>query len=161
MFKLLRKQARLYQTRFSFGASSAIITNMGLIIGLSHSLNARISIIASILVIALADNISDSFGIHMYQESERLKRREVWLSTSTNFLTRLLVSLTFIALVYLLPFDTVVVASITWGLLLLTFMSYTIAKDEEVNPYFAIAEHLGIAIFVIILSKLVGMLIIR
>lgn len=156
MFKLIKKHARLYQTKFSFGASSALITNLGLIMGLDSGPNAKFSIIAGILVIAIADNISDSFGIHMYQESECIERKEVWFSTFTNFLTRLIVSAIFIALVYFLPMNIAVISSLIYGLLLLAFMSYLIAKDEEINPFFAIAEHLGIALGVIVLSELVG-----
>jgi hypothetical protein len=51
----------------------------------------KVGIIGALLVIALADNMSDSFGIHFYQESECVGKREVWLSTFTNFFTRLLV----------------------------------------------------------------------
>jgi len=156
MLERIKKQTRLYQTRFSFGSSSAIITNLGLIIGLDTSPNARLSIIASILVIALADNISDSFGIHVYQESEMLSRTEVWISTSTNFLTRLFVSLVFILFIFFLPMNIAVICSLVFGLSLLAFISYIIARDEEVNPYQAIIEHLGIALIVIVLSEFVG-----
>jgi len=55
-------------TKYSFGASSAIITCLAFIIGLSHSSNPRLSIVGSLLVIAIADNISDSLGIHIFQE---------------------------------------------------------------------------------------------
>ena len=156
MLKRLRKHIRLYQTRFSFGSSSAIITNLGLIMGLDSGANAKYSILASILVIAIADNISDSFGIHMYQESERLNRAEVWISTSTNFVSRLLVSLGFMFLIYYLPLKTAVAFSLLYGLSLLMFLSYIIARDEKENPYFAMAEHLGIALLVIVLSELAG-----
>ena len=156
MFKLIKKHARLYQTKFSFGASSALITNLGLIMGLDSGPNAKFSIIAGILVIAIADNISDSFGIHMYQESECIERSEVWLSTATNFLTRVIVSAIFVLFILFLPMRLAVIVSVTYGLLLLAFMSYLIAKDEETNPYLAISEHLAIALFVILLSEFVG-----
>lgn len=156
MFKKIRSQIRNYQTRFSFGSSAALITNLGLITGLDSTTNAKFSIITSILVIAIADNISDSFGIHVYQESEHLNRREVWLSTSTNFLARLFVSLVFVLLIALLPIGPAVVCSLIFGLLLLTLISYIIAKDEKVSPLLSILEHLGIALVVILLSEFVG-----
>jgi VIT1/CCC1 family predicted Fe2+/Mn2+ transporter len=155
-----QEKCRLKQTKFSFGATSAIITNLGLITGLRTGAYAKLSIIGGILIIALADNISDSLGIHIYQESECLKAKEVWLSTFTNFLSRILVSLSFISLVYFLPIKAAVVYSILWGLLLLTMMSYTIAKKRKVNPYLAVFEHVGIAILVIIATNFVGQLLI-
>ncbi len=151
----------MYETKFSFGAASALITNMGLIMGLLATVNARVNIIASVLVIALADNISDSFGIHVYQESERLSRKEVWFSTGTNFLTRFLVSMVFVGFVYFLPINIAVICSLIYGLLLLSFISYIIGRDEDENPLYAVFEHLAIALFVILLSEFVGRMIVH
>ena len=151
---------RAYQTRFSFGSTSAIITNLALMAGLHSQANARISIIGGIMVVALADNISDSFGIHIYQESEKIETREVWTSTIMNFLTRVIVSLSFVALLLLLPLNTAICASLFWGLGLLAVISYLIAKNEAANPYLSILTHLMIAIAVIFLSNLVGDLLI-
>ncbi len=150
------RESRPFQTRFSFGATSAIITNLALIVGLNTLAHPKPSIIGSMLVIALADNLSDSTGIHIYQESEYLSPREVWLSTLTNFATRVVVSLTFIVLVLALPIKIAVACSVPWGLSLLTIISYTIAKDRKVNPCVAMVEHIAIAIFVIIASNFAG-----
>jgi VIT1/CCC1 family predicted Fe2+/Mn2+ transporter len=156
MLRKIKEQIRNYQTRFSFGSSAALITNLGLITGLDSTANAKFSIITSILIIAIADNISDSFGIHVYQESEHVDRREVWLSTGTNFLARLFVSLVFVLLIALLPIGLAVVSSLAFGLFLLALISYIIAKDEKVSPFLTIVEHLGIALVVILLSEFVG-----
>ena len=156
MLKRIKKTFRLYQTKFSFGATSAIITNLGLISGLWTGMHPKLAIIGAMLLIAIVDNISDSVGIHIYQESELLNTREIWISTFTNFFTRILVSLSFVLLVIILPIKPAVISSIIWGLTLLAVLSYTIAKDEEVNPFFAMFEHVGIAIAVIILSNYIG-----
>ncbi|MBF0522301.1 MAG: hypothetical protein HQL24_04505 [Candidatus Omnitrophica bacterium] len=156
MLNKLKQDKRFNQTKFSFGATSAIITILGLITGLDSLTHPKSSIFAGILVIALADNISDSMGIHIYQESEHLNEKEVWISTLTNFLTRLGVSLSFLFLIAVLPLSLAVPCSVVWGLTLLASISYIIAKDRNKNPFLAIVEHLSIAIFVIILSHLVG-----
>jgi len=161
MSKENRRQRRLYETRFSFGATAAIITNLALIFGLRTGEHAKLGIITGMLIIAIADNVSDSVGIHIYQESEQLETKEVWLSTSTNFVTRFLVSLTFILMILLLPLKVAVIATALWGLLLLSIMSYLIAKDKGINPYAAIYEHISIAIVVIIASNFIGKLIIE
>ncbi len=156
MLRKLISKARGWQTRFSFGSTSAIITNLALMAGLHSQPNARVSIIGGILVIALADNISDSFGIHIYQESEKIATREIWASTFINFLSRIIVSLSFIALILLLPLNNAICASILWGLLLLALVSYMVAKEENSNPASSILTHLLIAIAVIFASNLVG-----
>lgn len=152
---------RRYETKFSFGATSAIITNLGIITGLDTLSHPKLSIIAGILVVALADNIADSFGIHIYQESECIDIKEVWFSTFSNFLTRIFVSLTFVILVAALPISLAMPCSICWGLVLLSAMSYVIAKERRVNPFSAILEHIIIAVFVITLSHFVGRYIIN
>jgi len=70
-------KTKFIPTKFSFGSTSAIITNVALIMGLNSAKDAKLAIIGSLLVIALADNVSDSFGIHMYQESEGLSQKRV------------------------------------------------------------------------------------
>jgi len=159
MFNKLKNECRFYQTKFSFGATSAIITNLGLIAGLRTGEHAKIGIIGAMLAIALADNISDSVGIHVFQESECLETKEIWLSTSMNFMTRVLVSSSFILLVLLLPLSIAVVLSLTWGLLLLAALSYIIAKNKGINPYAAMLEHISIAVLIIIASNFLGKLI--
>ena len=152
----LKNAVRPAQTRFSFGATSAIITNLGIITGLDTLAHPKLSIIGALLVIALADNLSDSFGIHIYQESEHIGKKEVWLSTLTNFLTRLFVSSTFIILIIVLPIRLAAVCSVIWGLFVLTVMTYTIAKQQKINPFSAIFVHITIAVIVVVASNFIG-----
>ena len=146
-------------TKFSFGGTSAIITNLALIIGLNMTINAKINIISGLLIIALADNISDTLGIHIYQESEGIKRINVWISTFTNFFSRLFVSLGFVFIIALFPLNIATVLSIIYGLFIMTIVSYIIAINKKINPFFSIFEHILITIIVIFLSKYVGVLI--
>lgn len=146
-------------TRFSFGATSAITTNLAIIIGLDTISNARVSIIGALLVIAVADNISDTLGIHIYKESETADAKEIYFTTFINYLARLLVSLIFILFIILFPLNTAVYLSIIYGLLVLTAISYIIAKQRHVNPLRSISQHLAIAIGVIVASNYLGKLI--
>jgi VIT1/CCC1 family predicted Fe2+/Mn2+ transporter len=160
MVEQFKRACRLYQSKFSFGATSAIITNLALIAGLRTGEHAKISIIGGMLVIALADNIADSLGIHVFQESECLETKEIWLSTCTNFITRILVSLTFIIPVILLPIKLATFCSVIWGLLLMSILSFVIARNKGINPYTAIFEHISIASIIIVLSNFAGKLVI-
>ena len=56
---------------FSFGLTSGIITTLGLIVGLHSSTHSKLVIIGGILVIAIADALSDAMGMHISEESER------------------------------------------------------------------------------------------
>jgi len=148
-------------TNYVFGATSSIVTSLALITGLNNSSNPKLAIISSLLIIALADNISDSLGIHIYQESQGMQAKKVWLKTSTNFFTRLLVSLGFIWIVAVFPIAAATYIAIAYGLTTLAVFSYFIALDRKRKPLFSILEHLCIAITVIILSKFIGSIIVR
>jgi vacuolar iron transporter family protein len=143
-------------TKFSFGSTSAIITNIALIIGLDSATNAKVAIIGSLLVMALADNISDTLGIHMYQESEGLNKHRVWLLTITNFLSRFITSMGFVAIIAIFPLQIAVPLSLIYGLAVLTSVSYMITKGKHISPWPSICEHLVIAVIVITLSRFAG-----
>ena len=139
-------------TKFSFGVTSAIVTSLAFIVGLSESVNSRFAIIISLLVFAVADNISDSLGLHIFQESDLKKSKAVNVSTFSNFFARFLAVVVFVLLVAFLPIDYAVIFSIVFGISLLAVLSYFIAKEQKSNPYKSILEHLAIAILVIVAS---------
>lgn len=143
------------------GATAAIITSMGLIAGLTQGAGAKMSIITGLLVIAIADNISDSFSIHIYKESEGVSKKEVRTYTLGNFVTRLLLASTFVAIVLFLPSYTALIVSSVWGLFTLALLSYLIAKKNEAHPLFMVARHLVIALLVIFGSRVLGYLILH
>jgi len=155
LFKFCHREEKEI-TNYVFGGTSAIITSLALIIGLNASANSQVAIIGSLLVIALADNISDSLGIHIYQESQGVKAKKVWLGTAANFFTRLLVSAGFIAIVTIFPPGLATYVAIIYGLTTLAVFSYFIAASRKRNPLFSVLEHLLIAVIVVIVSKLVG-----
>ncbi len=138
--------------KFSFGVTSAIVTSLAFIVGLSESINSRFAIIISLSVFAVADNISDSLGLHIFQESDLKKSKAVNVSTFSNFFARFMVVVVFISLVAFLPINYAVILSIIFGISLLSILSYFIAKEQKTNPYKSILEHLAIAILTIAVS---------
>ncbi len=49
-----------------------------------------------------------------------------------------------------------VMASVVWGMLVITVLSYFIARVQEASPIAIIVEHLAIALLVVVLSHLIG-----
>ena len=135
---------------FSFGATSAVITGLAVIIGLSRSANPVIGITTALVVIAIADNISDSFGIHIHQESQRESVKEVRKTTFTNFVTRVAVVSVFVLLVILLPLKAAVALSMFFGIAVISIISYFIAKEQKAKPHRIVFQHLLITALVII-----------
>ncbi len=139
---------------FSFGATSAVITGLAVIVGLSRTANPVIGITTALVVIAIADNISDSFGIHVHQESQKESVKEVRKTTFTNFASRVAVVSVFILLMILLPMKAAVPLSIFFGLTVISTISYFIAKEQNAKSYIVIFQHLLVTILVIIGSYL-------
>jgi hypothetical protein len=141
---------------FSFGATSAVITGLAVIIGLSRTANAVIGITTALVVIAIADNISDSFGIHIHQESQKESVKEIRKTTFANFVTRIAVVSIFLLLVILLPMTVAVALSIFFGMAVISIISYFIAQDQKAKPHKIVFQHLLITLLVILGSYLLS-----
>ena len=141
---------------FSFGSTSAIVTSMGVIIGLGAATARTATIVSSLLIFAVADNISDSLSIHMYQEAEKLDERSAFRATLTNFVARLLITLSFVMITMLLAYPYAGIVALVWGFLLLTGLSYALAMERRVSPMPEIGKHLGVAVLVIAASRVIG-----
>jgi vacuolar iron transporter family protein len=146
-------------SNYVFGSAAAIITNVSLIVGLGSAQAGKGPIIGALLTIAIADNISDSLGIHLYKESEGYEGTMSLLATAVSFTARLVVSLSFIAVVLALPISTAIPVATAWGLLLLTILSYLINRSRNQSSIMEIAKHLFVALIVIWLSRYAGDLI--
>jgi vacuolar iron transporter family protein len=146
-------------SKFSFGATSSTVTSLGIIFGLLTSGNPKAGVIGSLLVIAVADNIADSLGIHIYRESTATKQENTRMFTISNFITRFAITLTFVALFTFLPLDYAAVSSTIIGLGILVFLSYLIGVQRRTSTLKEVAIHLGIAIPVIVISHFLGQLI--
>ena len=53
------------RTGISFGLTSAVITTLGLMVGLNSGTHSKIAVLAGILTIAIGDAFSDSLGVHV------------------------------------------------------------------------------------------------
>ena len=146
-------------TKVSFGGASAVVTSLGLIVGSAAAQTSRASLLEALLIVALADNLTDALGIHIYQESEKLEGHHAFAATLGNFATRLAICGTFLLLVAALPAGSAVMVSLAWGLALLGLLTWLVARSRGVNPVSEVGKHLAIALAVIVMSVGIGMLI--
>ena len=145
------------KTGFSFGLTSGIITTLGLIVGLHAGTNSRLVVIGGILTIAIADAFSDALGIHISEESEaKHSAKEIWQSTLSTFSTKFIFASSFIIPILLLPLFRAILISVVYGLLLLAIFSFYLAREQKINPFWVIVEHLIIAFVVIIITHYLG-----
>lgn len=142
---------------FSFGLTSGIITTLGLMIGLHSGTHSKLVVMGGVLTIAIADAFSDALGIHISEESEnKHTTKELWESTIATFLSKFVFALTFVVPLLLFQLSTAIVVSIIWGLTILCILSFYIAKEQKVESWKVVMEHLFIALVVIAITHYVG-----
>jgi VIT1/CCC1 family predicted Fe2+/Mn2+ transporter len=135
-----------------------VITTLGLIVGLFAGTESLAAVMGGILVIAVSDSMSDAFGIHLSEEARPdSTSRSVWMATIATFLTKFLMASTFAMPLLLMPLQQAVIACLIWGAVVLTVLSVFIARQQGQKALPVVAEHLGIASLVMVLSWLVGM----
>ena len=141
---------------FSFGITSAVITTLGLMVGLTSGTHSKLVVVGGVLTIAIADAFSDSLGMHISQEAQKKTTKEIWQATISTFFTKLCFALTFLIPILLFELSAAVIINVLWGLMLITLFSATIAKQNKEKTWKVVAEHLIIAVVVVIISYFVG-----
>jgi len=154
---MAREIKQSFKTGLSFGLTSGIITTLGLIIGLNSGTSSKQIIISGILIIAIADALSDALGIHISQESNTNKQQLIWESTLATFLSKFLIALTFIIPILLFDLQLAIYLNLIWGLIILIILSFYIAKNQNEKPINVITEHLAITLVVIISTYYIGL----
>lgn len=145
------------RTGISFGLTSAVITTLGLMVGLHSGTGSKLVVLGGVITIAIADAFSDALGIHVSEESENVHTtRQIWSATIATFMAKFIFALTFVVPVLLLPLFTAIIVSLVWGLSILTVLSYFIAKAQGERPWKIVGEHVLIAIVVIAITHWVG-----
>ncbi len=140
-----------------FGLTSGVITTLGIIVGLHAGTHSKLAVLAGMVVLAIADALSDAIGIHISEEAEgEHATKEIWEATLFTFSSKLAFSLTFVPLIVFLELSTAILASVVWGLFLIVIVSYFTAKLQNKNIHRTIAEHLLVTIIVIIIAHYTG-----
>jgi VIT1/CCC1 family predicted Fe2+/Mn2+ transporter len=149
-------------TGLCFGLTSAVITTLGLIIGLHSFSGSKLVVIGGVLTIAIADAFSDALGIHISEEAENTHSgNEIWESTLVTFAAKSLFALTFIVPLLILELSTAIIVSIIWGMVMLAILSRTIAQLTREKTWKVVIEHLAIALIVVVLAHYIGDLIVN
>ncbi len=151
------KPRKSLRTGLSFGLTSGVITTLGLMVGLNSGTNSKLAVVGGILIIAIADSLSDALGIHVSEEAENTHtHKEIWESTIATFLAKFFSALIFIIPVLLFELTIAIIVSGVWGFLVVGFLSYKIGKFQKTSIWKVISEHLLILTAVIIITHYLG-----
>src|SRR3989339_155720 len=153
----MKNMKRSVKKGFGFGITSGIITTLGLMVGLFSSTNSKIVVLGGILMIAIADAMSDALGIHLSEElSGKHTCKEIWESTISTFTFKFVFATIFVIPILIFELQFAIIFSVFFGLLLLGIFSFFIAVQNKKNPLPVIAEHVVIATLVVIFTYFIG-----
>ena len=145
------------RTGLFFGATSGVITTLGLMVGLQSGTRSLAAVFGGVVVIAISDAMSDAMGIHLSEEADpESTRAHIWAATLSTFVSKFLVAVSFALPLLWLPLDQAVVVAVAWGLIIITAMSFILARLQQAPVWRAIGEHIAIALAVIAVSHYVG-----
>ena len=134
---------------------------MALVTGLDAANSTRVTIVAGLLIFALADNLTDSLSIHVYQEAERFDEHAAFRATVTNFATRLGLSVGFVLIVMFVPPPMIVIAALVWGGSVLAIVTTLLARYRGMSVRAEIGKHFALAVVVIAASRAIGSWLLR
>jgi len=142
--------------KLSFGGPAAIVSSMALIVGLDAATASRATVVTSLLIIGIGDNLTDSLSVHIYQESEKSSKSKAFETTAANFVTRVVVTFSFVLLFLFVPALVAIDVCVVWGFILLSCLSVLLARVRGTSVVWGIVEHSALAMIVIALSKGIG-----
>jgi len=143
----------------SFGVMDAVVTVLGVMIGLSV-INNKLVLLIGILTAGVADSFANAAGMHVSQETEMHHgKREVFKSTIYCFFATLITVLVLSIPVLLLPLVYSIYISVGIGLMLLVGLGYFVSKvNNKFKPYKLAVEYLIIGISVGAVCYIIGRL---
>jgi len=147
-----------------FGANSGILTTVGLITGLVQTKITKNYLIISIISLAIADSISEAYGMYISKKAENIKDES---KNPIIALMGLLIMKFFVVISYLIPFlfsnslkyFKNLIWLTLWSLFLIIIIDYHISKLRNENFIDYIIPHTIILFLVIFLTKYFGKMI--
>ncbi len=145
-----------FEKGFSFGLTSAVITTMGLMLGLNSATSSKLAVVGGVVSLAFADGFSDAVAVHALVEAEGKKGRQVWEAALAAFVSKFFLPLVFLIPIIFFALDKAILVSIGLGLVLTAVLGYAISKIQKEKASRVITEHVGLAIIVLIITHYVG-----
>ena len=144
----------------SFGVMDAVVTVLGVMIGLSVT-NNKFILLIGILTAGVADSFANAAGMHVAQETDTHHgKREVFKSTIYCFFATLVTALILSLPVALLTLEYSIYVSVGIGLSLLVGLGYFVSKiNNKFKPHKLAAEYLIIGVSVSVICYIIGNLV--
>ena len=146
--------------KFAFGISGGVLTTLGVMVGLLGATSSKLAVIAGIVSVAVADSLSDSISMYSSKKAERGTTQKAAIASAVNvFVGKFVFTLSFILSFLFFSFNLAILINLIWGLSLIILLNLIIAIIQEENKLKTILKNTLVAIFIVVVSYLVGILI--
>lgn len=142
----------------SFGVMDAVVTVLGVMIGLSVQ-GEKLILVIGVLTAGIADSFANAAGIHVSQETEEIHtKREVFSSTIYCFFATFFTVIILTIPVLIFPLKYSIFTSIAIGLFMLVCLGIFVSRiNKKFNPIKLALEYLTIGGTVSIICYFIGM----
>lgn len=142
----------------SFGITSGVITLLGVIIGLAATGNKSFTLLG-LIVVGVADALSDATGMYVSEESEYVHTHEQILKSAFfTFLGKISTAVLLLIPLLFLELYPAVITSFSLGLLVVGLLGYFVAKgDKRLNTKVTILKYVSLALIVTLVAYFVGL----
>lgn len=143
--------------KVAFGMSSAVMTVLGIIIGLISANQPLNAVIGGIASVALADSMADALGVYTAKRSERGSSPKIALKSGLyTFWSKLIFSSSFLLWFFIFPLQVSVMVSMAWAFVILVFINFLISYAQDEPILTNILKNVGLACIIVLASFLVG-----
>lgn len=150
--------SNLLKRGLGFGLTSAVITTLGMIVGLNSATHSRLAVIGGIVMIAIADALSDGLGMHISDEfsKEKNKSKNIWKIMGFTIFFKFIFAASFLIPFLVFSLNKAIIISLIWGGLLISVFSFYLGEKHKGHSFKSVIEHLLIAGLVIGLTYYLG-----
>ena len=145
----------------TFGAMDAIITVIGIVVGLGVMGN-RTAVFVGILVAGIANSFGNAWGFHISEETENIHtRKEVWMSTMLSFAGTLVATMILLMPVIFFPLTQAIFLSVIIGVLIIVLIGVVVGRIQELEKRGCcklVLEYVSISMLVIVVAYYLGQL---
>ncbi|MBD3343127.1 MAG: hypothetical protein GF353_28780 [Candidatus Lokiarchaeota archaeon] len=143
----------------SFGISAAILSILGLMLGIYAALSTKIAIISSIVSLALADSLADTYALYSQKKMKGFSSKKALRFGFSNFLSRFLLTSSFILPFLFLETLLSILINLIIGFIVLIILNLLISIYQESNKIKSLAKSILFSLIVLFGSYFVGTLI--
>ncbi|MCD6576137.1 MAG: hypothetical protein J7K73_03180 [Nanoarchaeota archaeon] len=141
----------------SFGITSGVITILGVLIGLAATGN-KIFTEIGIIIVGIADALSDAAGMYVSEESEYVHTgKEVLKTAFFTFVGKILTLIVLIIPLAILDLFPAVLVSLVIGVVIMVRLGYVVAKgNKKLKTWRTIAKYVSLVLVVSFVSYFIG-----